>query len=132
MPPKKKKTSTRYKRIVELNEDIKQLTKEIGIIENIINYSAANRARTEFESDVETSPLWYRWFKLYLFRKKGKDKDWDFGMVEVKNYPYSEANIRMSEVELSMILGFKESERDMIRKELQNLINRVNDMEDEE
>lgn len=126
---KKKAYCTRYDKIHKLNEDIRQLTKEIDILENIINSSAADRAQSEWERNVESTPLWYTWFNIFRRKKKKPDDGWDFGIVEEACTSYCSRDIRLSEAEMTMLKSFKESERELLRKDLQEVINRVNETE---
>ena len=100
----------------------------LGILENIINSSAANRAQAEWERSEESTPLWYKWFDIFKRKKKNTDDAWDFGIVETYS-PSCDRDIRLSEAEMIMLMAFKESEREILRKDLQEVINRVNETE---
>ena len=106
---KKKTTSPEYEEAKRLSTRLKELYKDIAIIDKTIAEMQVDKAEAELTEGVSASALWRRYFTIV---KKKETKSY---FAEPNNY-YDDESIQLTEPELVMLRGFK-----------QELINKYND-----
>ena len=117
MAKKSPKDDPVFREAVSLKKELRDLHRELNTIDEAIAEIQVQRAECEAKDDVEASPLWRLWYKIWN-RPKESTRDVVFGaMVSERTYDC----ISLSEPELVMLRGYKQGLIDDTNKRIQEL-----------
>ena len=109
----------KYKRAINLRNQLQSLNKEIQIIDEAIMEMQIEKLNAEYKYGEKTTPFWQRWFGFYRRKKDGN--------CCLDQNRYDKPAISLCEAELLLIKGFKQGRVDEINKEIQELSKEINE-----
>lgn len=110
----------RYNRAFELRDLIRDINKEIQVIDEAIAEMQIEKVKEEVKNNTRTNVLWRKFFHI---TKEEKTKKY----FAEPSYYQKENSISLSEAELMFIRGFKQSMLEKLNEEVYELSKEINE-----